>query len=76
MRAKDVNSKYYTVTISKETHQRLVALPFCRDATSQAVANNNGTVSFTVPPHIHTALKALHDDTEMAIQILLGLKTN
>lgn len=65
-----------TITISKDTHQRLLNLPFARDAVSHAVFNPDGTVSFTVPPHIRDALEIIHPDTDMAIQDLLGLKTH
>lgn len=65
-----------TITISKDTHQKLVALPFAREAVSQAVANNDGTVSFQVLPYIREALDIIHPDHDMAIQLLLGLKTN
>lgn len=37
----------FTVTISRDTHQRLVALPFAREAVSHAVANQDGTVTAT-----------------------------
>lgn len=62
------------ITISKETHQKLVALPFARDAVSHAVFNPDGTVSFAVPSHIREALNIIHPDPDMAIQNLLGLK--
>lgn len=68
--------KHFTLTISRETHQRLVALPFARDAMSHAVPNDDGTITFPVPPHIRDALHRLHPDPDMAIQILLGLKTH
>ena len=65
-----------TITISQDTHRKLINLPFAREAVSNAVANNDGTVSFPVMPYIHEALGIIHPDPDMAIQLLLGLKTN
>lgn len=70
------HDRHPIITISGDTHQRLVALPFSREATSNAVANLDGTVSFPVQPHIRDALSILHPDPDLAIQLLLGLKTN
>lgn len=64
------------ITISKETHQRLVSLPWERDAKSSAVMNANGTVTFPVRRDQHAELLDIHEDVELAIQILLNIKTN
>jgi hypothetical protein len=77
MKAHHVSKKDFTIiTISRETHQRLLAVPLARDAVSRVVLNPDGTVSFPVRPDTREALRILHPDPDMAIQLLLGLKTN
>lgn len=76
MKVRHVKHDTITITISKETHQKLVALPFARNSISHAVSNEDGSISFAVPPHINDALRELHPDHDMAIQMLLGQKTN
>jgi hypothetical protein len=70
------NSDFTTITISKETHQQLVNLPWFVNAKSSAVMNRNGTVTFPVGLDLHAKLLDVHEDVELAIQIFLGLKTN
>lgn len=72
-----MRTKTFTViTISRDTHQRLVNLPLAMDAKSTAVFNDDGSVSFPVGLDVHAELLDVHDDMDLAIQILLGLKTN
>lgn len=65
-----------TITISKETHQQLVALPWLTSSKSSAVMNPDGTVTFPIKKDTHAQLFDVHQDVELAIQLLLGLKTN
>ncbi len=67
---------FTTITISKETHQRLVALPWLTSTKSSAVMNADDTVSFSISLDTHAQLLEVHQDIELAIQMLLGLKTN
>jgi len=64
------------ITISKETHQRLVNLPWLQNAKSTAVVNPDGTVTFPIGLDTHAQLLDVNEDVELAIQMLLGLKTN
>lgn len=64
------------ITISQDTHRRLVELPFASDAQSSATLNEDGSISFAVRPSLHASLLDAHPDPDRAIQILLGLKTN
>ncbi len=76
MKAHRVKPDFIVITISRQTHQNLLALPIARDAVSRVVHNSDGTVSFPVSPYTREALHILHPDPDMAIQLLLGLKTN
>lgn len=67
---------FTTITISRETHQRLVNLPWAQDAKSTAVMNEDGTVTFPIGLDVHANLLDVHEDVDLAIQILLDLKTN
>lgn len=69
-------NNFTTITISKETHQRLVALPWLTSTKSSAVMNADGTVTFSINLDTHAQLLEVHQDIELAIQMLLGLKTN
>lgn len=67
---------FTTITISKETHQRLLSLPWLTSSKSTAVMNEDGTVTFPIGLDTHARLLELHQDVELAIQMMLGLKTN
>lgn len=78
MKARYVKSTkpYPIITISQETHRRLVDLPLASNAKSSATLNEDGSISFAVRPSLHASLLDVHPDPDRAIQILLGLKTN
>lgn len=64
------------ITISQETHRRLVELPIASNAKSGATLNEDGSISFAVRPSLQASLLDVHPDPDRAIQILLGLKAN
>lgn len=66
----------HPITISQETYRHLVNLPFAQNAANSATMNPDGTVTFPISERNLHYLQSLHTDPDMAIQILLGLKTN
>ena len=64
------------ITVSGEVHNRLEAFAIAPMDTSQTTFHADGRATFPVTQETAARLKALNSDPELALCLLLGLKSN
>ncbi len=64
------------ITISKETHEALIAHASGPMNTSKTTFHADGTVSFPVDDDVMRELKRINASPELAIRTKLGIKSN
>ena len=64
------------ITVSGEVHKRLEAFAIAPMDTSQTTFYADGQATFPVTPETATRLKALNSEPELALRLLLGMKSN
>lgn len=64
------------ITVSKETHEGILANALGTINLSKTTFHADGTVSFPISPDVLRELKRINASPELAIREKLGIKTN